>query len=86
MGRNFNCACVGDLCTMTPRNSQRVKFGRKRINKRRGRVSGRGVVQELCLITLNSPGLEFKLAKVGYLCPSGHEANSLWDVISFARV
>ena len=49
-------------------------------------MSGRGVVQELCLITLNCPDLEFKLAKVGYLCPSGHEAHSLWDVISTARV
>ena len=43
-------------------------------------MSGRGVVQELCLITLNRPDLEFKLAKVGYLCPSGHEAHSLCDV------
>ena len=22
MGRNFNCACVGDLCTMTPRKKK----------------------------------------------------------------
>ena len=49
-------------------------------------MSGRGVVQELCLITLNRSDLEFKLAKVGYLCPSGHEAHFLWDVISTARV
>ena len=49
-------------------------------------MSGRGVVQELCLITLNCPDLEFKLAKVGYLCPSHHGAHSLWDVISIARV
>ena len=48
-------------------------------------MSGRGVVQELCLITLNRPDLEFKLAKVGYLCRSGHEAHSLWDVFSTAR-
>ena len=68
------------------RNSQRVNFERKRINKRRGQVSGRGVVQELCLITLNRPDLQIKLPKVGYLCPSGHDAHSLWDVISTARV
>ena len=49
-------------------------------------MSGRGVVQELCLITLNHPALEDKLAKGGYLCPSGHEAYSLWDAISTARV
>ena len=49
-------------------------------------MSGRGVVQELCLITLNRPDLELKLAMVGYLCPSGHGAYSLWDVISTARV
>ena len=49
-------------------------------------MSGRGVVQELCLITLNRPDLEFKLANGGYLCPSGHEAHSLWDVILTARV
>ena len=49
-------------------------------------MSGRGLVQELCLITLNHPDLEFKLAKGGYLCPSGHEAYSLWDIISTARV
>ena len=49
-------------------------------------MCGRGVVQELCLITLNRPDLEFKLAKVGYLGPLGHEAHSLWDVISTARV
>ena len=49
-------------------------------------MSGRGVVQELCLITLNRPDLEFKLAKVGYLCPSDHEAHSLWEVISTAPV
>ena len=49
-------------------------------------MSGRGVVQELCLITLNRPDLEFKLAQVEYLCPSGHEAHSLWDLTSTARV
>ena len=49
-------------------------------------MSGRGVVQELCLITLNRLDLEFKLAMVGYLCPSGLEAHSLWDVISTSRV
>ena len=49
-------------------------------------MSGRGVVQELCLITLNRPDLEFKLAMVGYLCPSCHETQSLWDLISTARV
>ena len=49
-------------------------------------MSGRGVVQELCLITLNHPDLEFKLAKGGYLCSSGHEAYSLWDIISTAHV
>ena len=49
-------------------------------------MSGRGVVQELCLITLNLPDPEFKLEKVGYLCPTGHEAHSLWDVISTARL
>ena len=48
-------------------------------------MSGRGVVQELCLITLDRPDLEFKFAKVGYLCRSGHEAHSLWDVFSTAR-
>ena len=69
------------------RNSQRKKFGRERIKKRRGQVSGRsGVVQELCLITLNRPNLEFKLAKVESLCPSGHEVHSLWDLTSTARV
>ena len=49
-------------------------------------MSGRGVVQELCLITLNRPDLEFKLAMVGYLCPSCHEAHSLWDLTLTARV
>ena len=49
-------------------------------------MTGRGVVQELCLITLNRPDLEFKLAKVGYLCRSHHGAHSLWDVISTAPV
>ena len=49
-------------------------------------MSGRGVVQELCFITLNRPDLEVKLAKVGYLCPSHHGAYSLWDVILTARV
>ena len=28
----------------------------------------------------------FKLAMVGYLCPSCHEAHSLWDLTSTARV
>ena len=44
-------------------------------------MSGRGVVQELCLITVNRRDLEFKLAKGGYLCPSGNEGHSLWDLI-----
>ena len=34
------------------------------MNKRRGQVSGRGVVHEFCLITLNRPDLEFKLEKL----------------------
>ena len=45
-------------------------------------MSGSGVVQELCLITLNRPDLEFKMAKVGFLCPSCHVWHSLWDVYS----
>ena len=24
VGRNFNCGCVGDLCTMTPRKKRRI--------------------------------------------------------------
>ena len=55
------------------------------MNERRGQVSGRGVVHEFCLITLNRPELNLKLAKVGYLCRSGHEAHSMWDVFSNAR-
>ena len=68
------------------RNTQRVKFLRKRMNKKRGQASGRGVVQEFSMIALSPPDLEYKLAKVGYLCRFGHEAHSLWDVISTARV
>ena len=68
-----------------PYARQRVKFERKRINKGNGQVSGRRVVQGFCFIALNRLGLEFKLAKVGYLCHSGHEAHSLWDVFSTAR-
>ena len=48
-------------------------------------MSGRGVVQELCLITLNRPDLEYKLAKVGYLCPSGHEAHYIHTYILVGR-
>ena len=47
-------------------------------------MSGRGVVQELCLRTLNRPDLEFKMAKVGFLCPSCLEAHSLCDVYANA--
>ena len=49
-------------------------------------MSGRGVIQELCLITLTRPDVEYKVAKVGYLSPTDHKAHSLWDVISTARV
>ena len=31
-------------------------------------------------------GPRVSVGKVGYLCPSGHEAHCLWDVISTARV
>ena len=50
--------------------------------KRRGQVSGRGMIQEfgLILITLNRPDLGFLLAKVGYLSRSSQVAHSLWDV------
>ena len=67
------------------RNTRRVKCLRKRMNKRRGQVSGRGVVQESCWITLNRPDLEFKLAQVLYLCRWCHDADSMWDVFSTAR-
>ena len=57
------------------------------MNKRRGQVGGRGVVQEcgLILIILNRPDLANCLEKVGYLCRSGHQGHSLWDAFSTAR-
>ena len=57
------------------------------MNKTRGQVSGRGMVQEfgLILITLNRPDLGSLLAKVGYLFRVGQVAHSLWDVFSTAR-
>ena len=56
------------------------------MNKRRGQVSEEGyMVPEFWLITLDRPDLVLDLAKVGYLCRSGHEAHSLWDVFLSAR-
>ena len=53
------------------------------MNKIRGQVSGRGMVQEvgLILIILNRPDLGSLFAKVGYLRRSNHVAHSLWDVL-----
>ena len=67
------------------RNNQRVKL-REEKNKQKERSSEWERGGSLCLITLNRPDLEFKLAMVAYFCPSGDEAHSLWDVISTARV
>ena len=36
------------------------------------------------MITLNRPDLGERKAKIGYLSRSGHEAHSLWDVVSTA--
>ena len=53
------------------RKTQRVKFLRKTgINKRKGQVGGRWLVQEFCLITLvNRLDLEFKVAERSFQVP-----------------
>ena len=57
------------------------------MTKRRGQVSGRGMIQEfgLVLIMLNRLYLGYYPVKVGYLYRSSHVAYSLWDVFSIAR-
>ena len=55
------------------------------MNKTRGQVSGRGMVEEFGLITLNRPDLGRSLARVGYLFRFSQVAHSLWDVFSTAH-
>ena len=66
------------------RYTKRVKFQMKKFKqkKRSSEWKREGSIQEVCLITLNRPDLEFKLANVGYLCCSGYEGHSMWDVFS----